>query len=97
MSPSAAHLGATGSCSLLYGKVLVAEEVDEIGEKWSGDNTTVNVETLLEVFWENFRLGTFLRNCQSIRISRVLTSGLKGFYCLHMSVCIMVTDINMPG
>jgi hypothetical protein len=82
MSP-AARSGATGSCSLLYGRVFVAEEVHEIGDKWSGDNTTVNIETLLEVFWENLRLGTFLLNCQIIRISRVLTSVLKGFYCLH--------------
>jgi len=33
MSPSAARSGATGSCSLSYGRVFVAEEVDEIGDK----------------------------------------------------------------
>jgi len=35
--------------------VFVAKEVDEIGNMWSGDTTTVNVEILLDVFWENFQ------------------------------------------
>ena len=58
MSPSAAGSGAMGSCSLLSevgGGVFIADEVDEIGEMWSGDTTMVNVETLLDVFWENFQ------------------------------------------
>jgi hypothetical protein len=55
MSPSSAGSGASGSCSVLSGGVFVAEEVDEIGDTWSGDTTTVNVETLLDVFWENFQ------------------------------------------
>jgi hypothetical protein len=35
---------------MLYG-VFIAEELDKIGDKWSGDTTTVNVQTLLEAFW----------------------------------------------
>jgi len=92
MSPSATGSGASRSCSLLSGVVFIAE-VDEIVDTWSGDTTTVNVETLLVSFG---RIGTVLLNCQSIRISRVLASGLKEL-CLCLSVCIMVTDINMPG
>jgi len=30
--------------------VFRVEEVDEVGDQWSGDTTTVDVQTLLEAF-----------------------------------------------
>jgi hypothetical protein len=41
--------GLSGSSSVFYG-VFIAEEVDRVGDKGSGDTTTVDVQTLLEAF-----------------------------------------------
>jgi hypothetical protein len=51
-------------------------------ETRSGDNTTVDVGTLVETSG----LGTIFHNCWSIRISGVSVSGFEEFYCTH--ICI---------
>jgi hypothetical protein len=35
--------------------VIIVEEADGVGEKWSGNTTTVTVETLLEAFLKGFQ------------------------------------------
>jgi hypothetical protein len=52
ISPSFAGLGLSVSSSIFSG-VLTAEEVDEVDgvvDKWSGDTTVIDVQTLLEDF-----------------------------------------------
>jgi hypothetical protein len=52
ISPSSAGFGLSGSSSVFSG-VLTPEEVDEVDgveDRWSGDMTVVDVQTLLEVF-----------------------------------------------
>ena len=49
ISLSFAGLGLSRSSSVFSG-VLTAEEVDGVGDKWSGDTTVVDVQTLLEAF-----------------------------------------------
>ena len=61
--------------------VCVAEEVDGVGDKGSGDTIMVDVETLFEAFFEAFGLGIIFLNCCSNRLSRLSVSGLKEFYC----------------
>ena len=34
----------------MFPRVFIAEEVDGVGDQWSGDTATVNVQTLLEAF-----------------------------------------------
>lgn len=34
----------------MFSGVFVAEEVDEVGKKWSGDTTVFDVQTVLEAF-----------------------------------------------
>jgi hypothetical protein len=41
----------------VFSAVFIAEEVDGIGDKGSGDNTTVDTESILEAF-----LNTFLKS-----------------------------------
>jgi hypothetical protein len=49
MSASSSGLGSSESSSAFSG-VFTTEEVDGVGDKVSGDNTTVDVQTLLEAF-----------------------------------------------
>jgi hypothetical protein len=58
----------------------MAEEVDGVGAQWSGDITTVEVDTLWEA--KTCRPGTTFLNCISIRISQVSASRIKEFYCI---------------
>jgi hypothetical protein len=48
MSPLSAGSGPSG-CSSVFSGVFIAEEVDGVGNKGSGDTTAVDVQTLLEV------------------------------------------------
>jgi hypothetical protein len=43
--------------------VFIAEEVDGVGDKWSGDTKTVDVETLLQAILEDFQNWDSLLNC----------------------------------
>jgi hypothetical protein len=49
VSPSSGDLRSSGSSSVFSG-ALIAEEVDEVGDKGSGHTTTDDVWTILEVF-----------------------------------------------
>jgi hypothetical protein len=44
----------------LFSGVFIAEEVDGVGDKESGDTTAVHVQTLFEVFLNMFQRSTCL-------------------------------------
>jgi len=61
--------------------VFIAEEADVAGDKGSGNNTAVDVETQLVAFMVDFQnWGAFLA-CRSIRIFGGSALRLKEFYC----------------
>ena len=89
-SPLPAGSVSSGTSSVFV--VFIAEEVDGLGDRGSGDTTTVDIQTLLEAvlnmslrsaFFSGkskiFALGATLLKCHTIRISRLLDFGLKEF------------------
>jgi hypothetical protein len=65
--------------------VFIAEGVDGIGDKGSGDTTTVNVETLFDAFWRTSTLEIIFLNCQSISLWSISIQ-IK-WILLHMKLC----------
>jgi hypothetical protein len=60
--------------------VLLAEEVDGVGDKGSLDATVANIGTLLEMMG--------LLNYRHIIVSIVSTYGFKEFYCINFNSTI---------
>jgi hypothetical protein len=80
ISPSSAGLGSSRSYSVFYG-VYIAEEVDGVRDKVSGNTTTVDVQTLLEAFLNmSLRSAFFIDEAFFLvksKISRLGTTFLK--------------------
>jgi len=53
--------------------VFIVKGVDGAGDRWSGDITMVDVDTVWWPFGRTSIHGTIFLNCQNIRISGVLT------------------------
>jgi len=67
-----------GHCG--YG-VFIAEDADGAGDKGSGNNTAVNVETNLVAFMVDFHNWGLFLACRNIRIFGGSAFRLKEFYC----------------
>jgi len=61
--------------------VFVAQEADGAGDKGSGNNTSVDVETQLVTFTVDFHNWGLLLACRSIRIYGGSAFRLKEFHC----------------
>ena len=66
----------------MFYQVFIAVEVDGVGDKGSVDTTTVDVQTLLEVFLGALQTWHYFPHILSTKISRVSASTLKQFYCV---------------
>ena len=62
----------------------------------SGVATMVNTGTTGRPFWRTYKLWIIFLNCWSVRISGILTSILKEFYCIIIVIIVIVYCLLSP-
>jgi len=69
----------------LCSRVFIAEKVDGVGYKGSGETTMVDVQTVLEAFLSGRKQNFQSWNC-SPEVPNYQNVQIKGFYCIYLYI-----------
>jgi hypothetical protein len=75
--------------------VVIVEEDDGVGEKWSGNTTTVTVETLLEAFLKSFQTSDSLPNLLKYQDFQSISIRIKEIILYFINCSILISQQHM--